>query len=294
MDALTAGDTGWDLYSSTGLRNVLYEGTRAPAELSGPFPRDPENFRCDIHAWPRPAWHTLRRLAWLLAHADRVEAVYQNAENGAMAVRLVSNRGFPDPLEPADPRTWRYAYVAWRDGSDAAVGVAYWELDLGPFLSLVDTRLQWERLPLVPAVSSISGTAPDDYGFARADSVDWRATPQTSTVKKGGAYSHEYLVVEVRPSDPTENPAPICVLCDLEVQGISSAPPVVSVPEGTIPTSEQAEETVTWSTREGSTAPRDASRKTRVASGRSAAASPSDSPSGSIPDPKGGGSGTSR
>ncbi|MFH1466206.1 MAG: hypothetical protein ABIO70_17610 [Pseudomonadota bacterium] len=264
MGGLTDGVHGWDLYSSAGLRNVLYGRARDVAEPSGPLPFELVGFSYQDHAWPRPAWHTLRRLAWLLARADRVELVHQNAASGAMVIRLVSEGGFSAPLAPVGFQTWRYAYIAWLDGNQAAAaGTSSLVLTLSLLSSAEDAGGQWQQLPLVPSVSGCSAeetpagdlAGTDDYGFAGNDAVDWGAIPSTSSVTTVATGDDEYLEILVYPSEPSTNPAPICVLCDLEVQGISSFPPVVSVPEVALPAKETNDETVTWSDHEHSRAP---------------------------------------
>jgi hypothetical protein len=68
-----------------------------------------------------------------------------------------------------------------------------------------------------------SGSSPpaDAYGFASAVSVDWDATPTANSIAERRTLSEHTLEIEVLPSDPTVNPAPICVLCDHEVVGMS-------------------------------------------------------------------------
>lgn len=114
-----------------------------------------------------------------------------------------------------------------------------------------------EQLPLVPTVSSRAAATPrdfglprpevvsHDYGFAGSDSVDWSATPLTSEVRRGSGYTtdpfsaYDLFTIRVMPSDPISNPAPICVLSDLEVLGISVVPSAVSVFDEALSASKQ-------------------------------------------------------
>ncbi|MFH1467597.1 MAG: hypothetical protein ABIO70_24640 [Pseudomonadota bacterium] len=238
MGGLTAGDKGWGLYSSCGLRNVLYKGPFAStAEPAGPSEVAQQDFTCGTHAWPRPARFTLRRLAWFLARASRAERVHTDASCGAMAVRLVAKDGFTDPLPPAaapPSPPWSYAYIAWLDGTAAAAGcVDAWVIELGPLPADTPPFGHWFVVSLVPTVTCGSDTSPppaDDLGFASAITADWAAAPQASTVKLCGTPEAPFVELEVRPSDPTTNPAPICVLCNLEVRGMYLRP-MVSLPE---------------------------------------------------------------
>jgi hypothetical protein len=227
MDALTRGETGWDLYSSTGLRNVLYGDEGALVEERGPYPKLQGDFEHAVHAWPRPAWYTLRRLAWLLARAQRVKRVHESPDCGAMAVLLVAREGFATPsailsaeLGGARARPCRYAYVAWLDGTKAAAaGATAWVIELR--IPSWSVRGDWSVLPLVPVVECGSVPPIDSYGFAGAATVDWDATPRTSTVSERWTLGAHFIDIVVTPSEPGTNPAPICVLCDHEVVGMS-------------------------------------------------------------------------
>ncbi|MFH1467884.1 MAG: hypothetical protein ABIO70_26095 [Pseudomonadota bacterium] len=249
MGGLTAGDRFWDLYSSCGLRNVLNEGrVTAAAEPTGPIPASEGDFIFEESAWPRPARFTLRRLAWFLARASRVERVHADASCGAMVVRLVAKEGFHDPLAPGTSSlspSWLYAYVAWLDGTTASAGgVATWVIELGPLPAGTPLFGYWDLVPLVPTVDCGSEASPppaDDHGFASAISVDWVATPQPSTVALSGTPDAPFVEIEVRPSDPTTNPAPICVLCDLEVRGMYLRPDSSSSDEAATASQEGAE-----------------------------------------------------
>ncbi|MFH1465369.1 MAG: hypothetical protein ABIO70_13360, partial [Pseudomonadota bacterium] len=224
MDGLTSAISGWDLYSSTGIRNVLFidtSGGAAAAEPQGPFPAEPEYFVCQVHAWRRPAWYALRRLAWLRARSAVIEQVYSNPDCGAMAIRLVARDGFlpPEALSsPQEVTTYRYAYVCWLDQQGAAEdSVAEW------VLRLFTGHPGWEELPLVPG-SSCGAPAtpnPDALDFPGDEQVDWSATPQESWVEDLTTEFLQILAIHVLPAEPTSNPAPICVLCDHEVVGIS-------------------------------------------------------------------------
>ncbi|MFH1463636.1 MAG: hypothetical protein ABIO70_04545 [Pseudomonadota bacterium] len=134
MDALTECDMGWDLYSSTGLRNVLIKertsGTPA-AEPAGPLISPRGLFTCGTHAWPRPAWFTLRRLAWLLARAQRPERVYLDPTSGAVLVRLVAAESFyASPPPPPSTHLAALAEPAWVRGIGHST--VTWELTSSP------------------------------------------------------------------------------------------------------------------------------------------------------------------
>ncbi|MFH1469573.1 MAG: hypothetical protein ABIO70_34630 [Pseudomonadota bacterium] len=232
MGGLTAGDRVWGLYASCGLRNVLFKEFPETLEQLGPLPPDDPSFACGTHAWPRPAWFTLRRLAWLLARTQRVECRYSDPTSGAVLIRLLATGSFHDPLEPAAVAVWpyrasayRYAYIAWVVGSTAVnAGVTSLVITLEtPSVVWSPQDRFWKMLPLVPTVDcgGLSSTPPTDgLGFAGAISADWDATPQGSTVTEHWGGGVDTLVIEVRPSDPAGNPAPICVLCDHDQVGI--------------------------------------------------------------------------
>jgi hypothetical protein len=270
MDGLTAGDRDWGLYASCGLRNVLFEGDLAALDKLGPLPTDEGLFVCGTHAWPRPAWFTLRRLAWLLARARRVEWRYSNPTSGAALIRLVATGSFYDPLEPAAIAVWPdraraygYAYIAWVDGTTAAkAGVTSLVITLETPSGVWSPHDRfWKTLPLVPTVdcggpSSIPPT--DGLGFASEVSTDWDATPQRSTVTERWGGGVDTLEIEVLPSDPADNPSPICVLCDHEVVGLRLTRVVSGVTGSTPSAVEEAvgvsgKETVRGSTGQGAT-----------------------------------------
>ncbi|MFH1467828.1 MAG: hypothetical protein ABIO70_25815 [Pseudomonadota bacterium] len=216
MGPLTDAACRWDLFSATGLRNVLFQEnpSKLTEDQGAPVALDELDFLQGTHAWRRPAWFALRRLVWLRARAWRLETIF-SSPTGAWVLRLSARGGFRSPQAPFHDATdpgYAYAYICWLDPVDAASSAAH------SFTLRLFGEGDWEVLPLVPIVTCSASGLPDENGFPALESLDWSVTPQLNTASRTfpGAFG-----VQVFPADPTSNPAPICVLCDHEQLGVT-------------------------------------------------------------------------
>lgn len=168
----------WGIFTTDGVHNdVEYK--------PGPGYAD---YAQAVDCWPRPAWFTIRRFAWLMYHVrSGTGGGFRLAWNsgGVTVVELTFGllpSATPDGTAtlPAPTRAW----VAWIDQT-AAVGGATLRLLLD------DPVPAWSLLPMVPVVRPPvaglceGGTAavPDPNGYATPCDVDWEAGSDLSCVR---------------------------------------------------------------------------------------------------------------
>ncbi len=216
MPGLSSGGPAWRLFASTGLRNTLFRKSLL-TEPIGPTSQSKGDFQHDEHAWRRPAWFTMRRVAWLLARAKKVERLFGGTISNAMLLRLEAESGFYVPGTAAigmsgatELECFRYAYLAWigggPGGSEPGAGLSV----------LLHTRGAggWVVMPLVPTVACDRPDDVDENNFPDIESVDWDATPLAGTVLEIGVVGGQTIQIEVEQAHPETNPSPICVLCN--------------------------------------------------------------------------------
>jgi hypothetical protein len=220
MPGLSECDIPWRLFASTGLRNTLFEPPKASSGLTepvGPVSQYSGTFLHEAHAWRRPSWFSMRRVAWLLARTKRVERLFGHSFASAMLLRLEAEDGFYLPASAVismsgdwEPERFRYAYLAWIGGEPGGTA---------RFAGLT-VRLHtrggggWVVMPLVPRVTCVGSDDVDENDFPDIESADWDSTPQTSTVRDVSAVGGQTIQIDVKQSHPETNPSPICVLCN--------------------------------------------------------------------------------
>ncbi len=201
----------WGQFTANGLRNDLYD-SRAVA--TSPYPLQYSNFSMNASAWRRPSWFAYRRLLWLVDAADSITIVH--AEDGVFLLKLRAQAGFGDPAGEAITRRFSVAWVAWLDET---VG---WEV--GSFSVQLSSRgtvnpggvASFRALGLAPAQVStmvIQDGAEGDWPQGD-DALDWDGDGfgQTGSHAVAGGSG---ITLTVRRASP-DNPAPLCILTDLE------------------------------------------------------------------------------
>ncbi|MFH1463220.1 MAG: hypothetical protein ABIO70_02430 [Pseudomonadota bacterium] len=219
----------WGLYTATGYRNdVVYPTSRRSSlddEFLGgyrvsPRPSVPRTsplapFSQAEHAWRRRSWFTLRRLVWLLARTQTVEAIYKNSLKSEVVLRLVAESGksfydpdaFTTPHEAGALPTYRYAYVAWKDQYSPEHPESF-------SFTLTGAHGDYLRLALVPTVAYDWNAATVDprTGYPDIETPDWTDDLVNAAVVIRG----DDLVIGLTRADGTTNPAPLCLLTDAE------------------------------------------------------------------------------
>ncbi len=245
-DEIRDDDETWGLYTATGLRNEVYgavPGGQQTARIDDVT--TVAEFSYNDDAFRRSSWYTLRRVAWLLQRAERVEFLYQNDHR--YVLRLTATHSFEEELRlfdatDAEETPWReasegwsppasqqerpsassadsvahkYAYVAWFDQQPCEDksphdSFSFWLADA--------SEGGYQLLPLVPEVTYDMGCGDTDAnGYPECETVTWGDGFTAATVqeeeKLGG-----FTVLEVNvPRASPDNPGPVCVLCNADM-----------------------------------------------------------------------------
>jgi hypothetical protein len=238
ITSVREGHGSWGKYTATGIRNdvvfppdpatgevevaVVDDGRAAGVSLGG--------FSYQRHAWRRPVWYTLRRLAWLWRRTKSASFIRHQESDRSVVLRL---EAYEEALfrDPSTDETqygttavgrasggYKYAYIAWMDElapEDAGESFTF-QLYL-----LEEREVYHEVLPLVPQVDydqSASGALDEETRYPDFEQPEW-----TEELADGKIYDdgQGYLKITVMRAGP-DNPAPLCVLTDApQVGGMS-------------------------------------------------------------------------
>lgn len=186
------------------------------------------------NAYPRPAWFTFRRIAWLLNRATSIEPAL-DARSGLVVLRMTSSPGrrFFAPNDedaeldspgtcspPKDPIEYRFCYVIWMDQFTApAQTEGYRQMDTKRVVLYGSDRLDFTQLSIVPTVEhpeliEDAGVSPptNTKNYPSDFSVDWRWPGWDWANIERGARSVSMDVVRAKAKG---RPNPICILTDL-------------------------------------------------------------------------------
>ncbi len=216
----------WLMLASSGMRNDVYNILSSDSWRNPP---DADSFEQEKHAWRRPAWFALRRLAWLMHQTAGYQIVKEEESEGlVLLLEAVDRYGSPEWVpgsgasrpweEPLSEQPGRFALVLWQD-----------ELRSTASRDLEHTVLGcpedgWRLLSLLPDVDP-SGTLhafPGPLDFPQGEGLDWEGhrtdgggwTTATITTLAAGPVGGERLRLAMPRADPDENPAALCVLFD--------------------------------------------------------------------------------
>ncbi len=213
-------DGKWLMLASSGIRNDAFNPWASGEDWHNPA--DSEDFLQEDHAWRRPAWYSVRRLAWLLHQTGMIEPIFADNARG-VALRLTAIERYAStfdgvlatssqlrPGEETPIQAGRYALIAWQDELRCTSGD-----DLRLELSKLATQ-SWRLLSLIPDVDPSTTTPADRLNYPEGELVDWSGGRNdgggwtTATVTRTAT-----LEVTVPRADPEENPAPLCLLLDV-------------------------------------------------------------------------------
>lgn len=182
------------------------------------------------NARPKSAWYAYRRLVWLLATFPDGAEVLQ-AKQGFVVLRFTSRAGVSvGPDGTSLSATWTYAYLTWLDqychtkidgrpesdirSSTSAAFVLYAEGE----------EVSYETLSLSPRVRFTTGN--DANGYPRASANwGWRGAlaALTSTTQSELASRPPiwFRTFNIEAADPTDRPAPICILSNADALDVA-------------------------------------------------------------------------
>ena len=221
--------SSWGKYTATGIRNdvviprdppvsVVQEG-RCAGVATGAF-------HSQEHAWRRPVWYTLRRLAWLWRRTKSASFIRHQESDRTVVLRLEAydEALFRDPSADATlygatvvgraTGGYKYAYIAWMDelapedaGESFTISLFY----------IGDGEVQ--ILPLVPRVDytqSDTGAMDEETRYPDFEAVEWTEELADSKIYDDGTGHLQIAVMRAGP----DNPAPLCFLTDAASAGM--------------------------------------------------------------------------
>lgn len=197
-------------------------------------PRSPADTFQMVECFPRPAWFTLRRLAWLLRGGNRrappIRPELLHNGSGLTLIRL----SFPDGLAVGPDgvalrQRWRYAYIAWNDQYATSAAFHPDPAERGPGTVLLAFRdpfdSRYELLSLVPDIEDpwAAGAAQDGNGYALPDpsrNPVWRWSGWDAAIERVSLSMFEgYFLLFLKQIAPGASPpviAPVCFLTNAE------------------------------------------------------------------------------
>jgi len=220
-------------YTANGLRNDLYDLEHSQ---HGAYPSSNETFTWYEHAWRRPSWYALRRLAWLLSRTsgsrvlvDQDSAVVIRCHAAATTPFRVPVTGSVPLTDQAMTETYTQAWVFWLD--QEVVG-GYLEVTL----QLQSGSGSFQPLSLVPSVQRQARRWPAGLDtpntYPEGGEPDWNqddggwSAATTSVTRHSDGLGTE-LVIRMEPASPEDNPVPFCVFTHkallIEARVVSSA-----------------------------------------------------------------------
>jgi len=220
-------------YTANGLRNDLYDLENS---AHGAYPSSNRTFTWYEHAWRRPSWYALRRLAWLLSRTSGSRVLVD--QDSAVVIRCHAAATTPfrvpvtGPLPLTDQATMEAYSQAWVIWLDQEVEGGYLEVTL----QLQSGSGGFQPLSLIPSVRRQARLWPAGLDtpstYPEGGKPDWNQddggwSTATTSVTRHSDGSGTELVIRMEPASPEDNPVPFCVLMDkarlVEARVVSSA-----------------------------------------------------------------------